>query len=192
MKKIVVGITGASGMALSIRLMEMLAGTPGVDVGCIVSAGARRVLHRESDQDETFFWALSRQAWRPEDMDAAPAGGSWWRPSNDCAMIICPCSMGTLGALASGISMNLIHRSADVALKEKIRLVLVTRESPLSLIHLKNMTLLAQAGATIMPFSPGLYFQPASINELLTQFCWRVFDQIGLQHNGPIWSDEKK
>lgn len=191
MKKVVVAVTGASGMPLSRRLMEILAMTPGLDLGCMVSAGARKVLYSELGEDETLLWALSRQAWRPEDMEAGPAGGTWWRPAQECAMIIAPCSMSALGAIANGISSDLIRRAADVALKERVRLIAVIRETPLSTIHIRNMGLLAAAGAVIMPFSPGFYFRPASIEDMLDQFCYKILDQIGVEHNGPGWPNQK-
>lgn len=95
--------------------------------------------------------------------------------------------MNTLGALASGIAANLVQRAADVALKEGCRLVLVTRESPLSLVHLRNMLALREAGAIIMPFSPGFYFKPSTLDDMLNQFCWRILDQLGINHNGKKW-----
>lgn len=178
-------------MPLALRLMEILARQPDVELGCIVSAAAKRVLQKESNEDEGLFWALAKHAWHPEDSGAGPASGTWWQPQKDCAMVIAPCSMSTLGALANGYAANLIHRAGDVALKEGCRLVLVTRESPLSLIHLKNMLALREAGAVIMPFSPGFYFRPSSLDELLDQFCWRVMDQLGLSHPGPVWGKNK-
>lgn len=185
MRKIVVGVTGASGMPLAFALMRLLATQPGIQTGCIVSASARRVLERETDEDEGLLWALAKFAWKPDDLAAPPASGSWWK--KDDAMIVAPCSMSTIGAIASGYAENLIHRACDVALKEKRRLVLIPRESPLSLVHLENMKTLALAGATIMPFSPGFYFRPQSLEDLLTHFCFRVFDQIDLNHSGPSW-----
>lgn len=191
MRKIVVAITGASGMPLALKLMEVLARQPELELGCIVSGAARKVLQKESGEDEGMFWALARYAWQPDDFAAGPASGTWWQPNRDSAMVIAPCSMSTLGALASGYAANLIHRAADVALKEGCSLVLVTRESPLSMIHLQNMLALRQAGAVIMPFCPGFYFQPQSIDDILSQFCWRILDQLGINHNGPKWGKKQ-
>lgn len=187
MRKIVMAVTGASGMPLALRLMETLARQPELELGCIVSPAARKVLQKESGEDEGLFWALAKYAWQPEDFTAGPASGTWWQPHEESAMLIAPCSMSTLGALASGYAANLIHRAADVALKEDCRLVLVTRESPLSRIHLRNMLAMREAGAVIMPFSPGFYFKPASLDDILGQFCWRILDQLGISHNGPRW-----
>lgn len=192
MRKILVAVTGASGMRLPLRLLQMLALLPEISTGCVVSAKAREVLARELHEDEALLWALAKYAFRPDDLGAGPASGSWWVPHADCAMIVAPCSMSTLGALASGYAANLVHRAADVALKEKCGLVLVTRESPLSAIHLRNMVALAQAGAVIMPFSPGFYFNPQNIDEMLDHFCWRILDQLGIAHNGPKWGEQRR
>ncbi|MBD5641906.1 MAG: UbiX family flavin prenyltransferase, partial [Desulfovibrio sp.] len=116
---------------------------------------------------------------------AGPASGSWWKQGD--ALVVVPCSMSTLGAVASGCGTNLIHRCCDVALKERRQLLMITRESPLSLIQLRNMAALTEAGAIIMPFSPGFYFQPASLDDLLGNFCQRVFDVLGISHNGQVW-----
>jgi 4-hydroxy-3-polyprenylbenzoate decarboxylase len=105
-------------------------------------------------------------------------------------MLVVPCSMGTLGALAGGVSRNLIHRAGDVALKEGLPLVLVTRESPLSHVHLRNMLALKEAGAVIMPFSPGFYMLPQTLEEMLQQFSGRIFDQLGLRHTCPRWGQQ--
>ncbi|MBD5552984.1 MAG: UbiX family flavin prenyltransferase [Desulfovibrio sp.] len=187
MRKILVAVTGASGMVLPLKLMQMLAMLPELDTSCVVSPMATRVLGRELNEDEALLWALAKHAYKPDDLAAGPASGSWWLPHAGCSMVIAPCSMSTLGALASGCGSNLIHRAGDVALKEGCRLVLVPRETPLSRIHLRNMLALAEAGAVIMPFSPGFYFNPQNINEMLTQFCWRILDQLGIAHNGPQW-----
>ena len=104
-------------------------------------------------------------------------------------MLVAPCSMGTLGALASGATRNLLQRAADVALKERLTLVLVTRESPLSAVHLRNMLTLQEAGAVIMPFSPGFYLRPQTLDELLRQSCGRIFDQLGLPHRLGRWGE---
>lgn len=105
-------------------------------------------------------------------------------------MLILPCSMGTLGALASGATRNLVHRAGDVVLKEGLRLVLVTRESPLSSVHLRNMLALREAGAVIMPFSPGFYLRPQSLEDMLLQTSGRIFDQLGLAHSQDRWAEK--
>lgn len=188
MRKILLGVSGASGMPLARRLMEMLAVSPGIDLCCIVSEGASRTLRHEFDEDESIFWALAKHAWKPSDLMAGPASGSWWK--RDTAMAIVPCSMNTLGSLASGCCGNLLQRAADVGLKEGRKLVLIPREAPLSRIHLTNMLALKDAGAIIMPFSPGFYFRPQNIEDLLTHFCWRIMDQLEISHNGRRWGEQ--
>ena len=169
-RDILVGVSGASGMALAASLLRLLAGMPWVRVHCVVSQGARAVLQAECG--------------------AGPASGSWWRRGAvPAAMLVAPCSMGTLGALASGATRNLLQRAADVALKERLTLVLVTRESPLSAVHLRNMLTLQEAGAVIMPFSPGFYLRPQTLDELLRQSCGRIFDQLGLPHRLGRWGE---
>lgn len=185
MRKILVGVSGASGTPAARRLMEMLAVVPGIELDCVVSAGASETMRHEVGEDESLFWALAKHAWKPADMTAGPASGSWWEPGS--AMVIIPCSMSTLGALAGGYGDDLLKRAASAALKERRRLVLVARETPLSRIHLQNMLALNDAGAVIMPFSPGFYFRPQTIDELLTHFCWRIMDQLEIEHNGRRW-----
>jgi len=118
------------------------------------------------------------------DRGATPASGS--APSR--GMVVCPCSMGTLASIAAGTSRNLVERAADVALKERRPLILVPRETPLSLIHLENMTRLTRAGATIMPAAPGFYNRPQSIEELVDFVAARVLDHLGVEHSvGRRW-----
>lgn len=188
MRKILVAVTGASGMPLALKLMQTLSRQPNIELDCVVSAAARKTLQKESGEDEGIFWALAKYAWHPEDISAPPASGTWWRPRQECAMAIVPCSMSALGALASGYAANLIHRAGAVALKEGCRLALVTRESPLSAIHLRNMLTLREAGAVVMPFSPAFYFRPETIDELLAHFCERILDQLDVSHSGQQWT----
>lgn len=187
MRKIIVAITGASGMPMALKLMQMLALQPGLQIGCVVSRAARKVMERETGEDEAVFWAMAKFAWQPDDLSAGPASGSWWKQGD--ALIVAPCSMNTVSAAASGLATNLIQRCCEVVLKERRQLVLIPRESPLSLIQLRNMAQLAEAGAIIMPFSPGFYFRPASIDELLGNFCRRVFDILNIPHEGPAWGE---
>lgn len=127
------------------------------------------------------------QVFDEKDRGATPASGS--APSR--GMVICPCSMGTLGSIAAGTTRNLIERAADVALKERRRLVLVPRESPYSVIHLENMLRLAQAGAVILPASPGFYGRPQRVDELVEFVVARVFTHLGIPHAlGPRWTGE--
>ena len=188
MRHILVGVSGASGMPLAARLLTLLQGMPNVSTHCIVTDGAAKVLREECHAGPEYLTSLADYAYAADDLAAGPSSGSWWRRNgNHCAMLLVPCSMGTLGALASGATRNLVQRAADVALKEGLPLVLVTRESPLSAIHLRNMLTLRQAGAVIMPFSPGFYLHPQTLDEVLTHACGRIFDQIGLAHDLGRW-----
>lgn len=189
MRKIVVAITGASGMPLALKLMRILSVQPGLQVGCIVSQAARKVMANETGEDEALYWALAKFAWQPDDLSAGPASGSWWKRED--ALVVAPCSMSTIGAAASGCGVNLIHRCCDVVLKERRQLILIPRESPLSLIQLRNMTQLAEAGAIIMPFSPGFYFRPANLDDFLAHFCQRVLDVLNIPHGGPVWGEKQ-
>ena len=191
MRKILVGISGASGMPLALRLLGHLAAMPDVDLSCIVSEGAGAVLDAECGMKPETLTCHARHVYPADDLGAGPASGSWWHgEEGPAAMLVVPCSMGTLGALASGATRNLLQRTADVALKESLRLVLVTRESPLSTVHLRNMLCLREAGAVIMPFSPGFYLRPQSLEAMLDHFCGRILDQAGLPHKLGRWAPE--
>jgi 4-hydroxy-3-polyprenylbenzoate decarboxylase len=187
MRKIFVGVSGASGMPLVHRVLRELSGMREVETHCVVSPAALSVLEIECPAGPETLTSLADYVYSADNFAAGPASGSWWHDADGSAMLVVPCSMGTLGALAGGDSRNLIHRAGDVALKEGLPLVLVTRESPLSLVHLRNMLALKETGAVIMPFSPGFYMLPQSLEEMLQQFTGRIFDQLGLRHACPRW-----
>lgn len=126
--------------------------------------------------------------WRLDNLAAKPSSGS----NKQAGMIVVPCSMGTLGAIASGAGTNLIHRAADVCLKEGRKLVLVPRETPYNAIHLENMLRLARAGARILPASPGFYHRPTTIDELVDHLCYRILDQFDIPHASRTqWTGEE-
>ncbi len=186
--RVFLGITGASGAPYAARLLEVLVAA-GVDVGVCASAAGLEVIATELygdaslPQDEVLarFMApagAAARAYGAQDWSAPYASGS----ARVDAYVICPCSMGTLGTIASGAMTNLIQRAASVALKEGRRLVLVPRETPLSTIHLQNMLTLRQAGATILFAAPGFYHAPASIGDLVDFVVARLLDQIGLDN----------
>jgi 4-hydroxy-3-polyprenylbenzoate decarboxylase len=198
--EIIVAVTGASGAPYGIRLISALMSRPCV-VHLMISKAGDQVMAHETDWnggDMTTYLSNSGadihplaelKRWDPEDLFAPPASGSF----RHAGMAVCPCSMKTLGAVASGISDSLIHRSADVCLKEKRPLVLLTREMPLSLIHLENMTRAARAGATIFPASPGFYFKPATVTDLVDSVIWRVLDHLGLpSETTKRWGNETR
>lgn len=187
-RDILVGVSGASGMPLAACLLRSLAAMPHVRVHCIISQGAHAVLRAECESGPELLAQYAHHVHDAENLGAGPSSGSWWRRGPEpAAMILAPCSMGTLGAIASGATRNLVQRSADVALKERLPLVLVPRESPLSAIHLRNMLALHEAGAVIMPLCPGFYLKPQSVDDLLLHLCGRIFDQLGLPHNLGRW-----
>ena len=186
---ITLGVTGASGAPYAVRLLRALTETA-TPVRLIVSSYGWRLLAEESGIDGLEALRAATGDWsRVElydalDRGATPASGS----ARSRGMVICPCSMGTLASIAAGTSRNLVERAADVAHKERRPLVLVPRESPLSLIHLENMTRLTRAGATIMPAAPGFYSRPRTIDELVDFVVARILDHLGVEHGiGRRW-----
>lgn len=195
MKRIVVAITGASGSAYGVRLLQVLLSSD-IHVHLTISPAATRVFEAELGIDidlENFDYhellasfgmsqspkELSGQLtyYSYKDYSAGIASGSF---ATD-GMVICPCSMGTLGSIANGLSTNLVHRAADVHLKERRKLVIVPRETPLGSIQLGNMKTLSDAGAVIMPAMPGFYHQPKSIADLVDFIVVRICDQFGVE-----------
>ena len=192
---IVMAITGASGAPYGVRLLEQLL-VAGRRVSLLVSSHGFRLLKTESDMADigalrTVVGAKAFDrlvtVFDDNDRGAGPASGS----SLAGGMVICPCSMGTLASIAAGTSRSLVERAADVALKERRRLLLVTRETPLSLIHLENMRRLTLAGAVVMPAAPGFYNRPTSIAELVDFIVARALDQLGVPNAiAPRWGED--
>lgn len=179
---LVLAITGASGAPYALRLLEVLARAK-VPVWLIVSSHGWRLLQQEAGiADEAALRAASGGDWgsvtlfSDTDRGARPASGS----ARTAGMVICPCSMGTVAAVAHGTSRSLVERAADVALKERRKLVLVPRETPLSLVHLRNLTLATEAGAVVLPAAPGFYHRPTAVGELVDFIVQRVVDQFDL------------
>lgn len=191
---IVLAITGASGAPYAIRLLEQLL-IAGRRISLIVSSHGFRLLQTESDVADITALRTAVGAARfdalvtvfdDKDRGAAPASGS----SLAGGMVICPCSMGTLASIAAGTSRSLVERAADVALKERRPLLLVTRETPLSLIHLDNMRTVTLAGATVMPAAPGFYHRPARIDQLVDFIVARALDHLGVSNTlAPRWGE---
>jgi 4-hydroxy-3-polyprenylbenzoate decarboxylase len=174
--RIIVGITGASGSIYGWRLLEKLGGQEGVETHLIVSRSGERTAFLEMGKCVADFRALAT-CWYPvEDIGCRLASGSF--PVD--AMAIAPCSIHTMSAIATGISSNLMVRAADVALKERRRLVLMVRESPLHLGHLRSMAALAEMGAIVAPPVPAFYHQPRTVEEIVDHSVDRVLDLIGL------------
>ena len=191
MKTITVALTGASGMPYGIRLIECLLASD-VQVQLVYSQAAQIVAKQEMDfvlpsrpQDaekilgERFGTVSGKlKAYGKDDWFAPMASGS--NPGD--AMVICPCTMGTLAAIAAGLSDDLLSRAADVMLKEKRPLILVPRETPFSSIHLENMLKLSHAGAVILPPNPGFYYHPQSLQEVIDFVVARILDHLGVSH----------
>ncbi len=191
--ELTLGITGASGTVYAEKTLQLLAESGAVKrVNLIMSSVAATVAQVERnvdisnpttgnvnrwlgfDSDSDFL-----RVWRLDNLAAKPASGS--HPQD--GMIIVPCSMGTLGAIATGAGTNLIHRAADVSLKEGRKLVIVPRETPLNAIHLENMLRIANAGARVLPASPSFYHRPESIEDLVEHLCFRILDQFKIPHS---------
>ncbi len=189
---ICLAMSGASGAPYGLRLLEQLLGR-GHPVYLLISRAARMVIGAESGLDlpatpeATASWFNERFSVRPgllrvfgqEEWSAPVASGS----SPPAAMVICPCSMGMVSAVANGASDNLMERAADVMIKERRRLILVPRESPLSAIHLENMLKLARLGVTILPASPGFYHRPQGVQELVDHVVARILDHLRIEHD---------
>jgi len=194
-RPIVMAVTGASGAPYAVRLLETLIERR-QQVSLIVSDHGLRLLDTElgigsvaalRDRIGGARWDGTVRVFDDRDRGAAPASGS----ALTAGMVICPCSMGTLSAIAVGASRSLVERSADVALKERRRLILVPRETPYSAIHLENMLSLTRAGAVILPASPGFYHRPATIDDLVNFVVARVLDHLGVEHSlVPRWGSE--
>jgi len=180
---LILAITGASGAPYAVRLLEVLA-TQRVPTWLLVSTHGWRLLAEECGiKDEASLKKATGGDWasvRPfndADRGAEPASGS----VKTLGMVVCPCSMGTMAAIAHGTSRSLIERAADVTLKERRKLVLVPRETPLSLVHLRNMTLATEAGAIVLPAAPGFYHRPQQIGQLVDFIVQRIVDHFGLE-----------
>lgn len=173
----VVGISGASGVAYGIRLLEVLA-EMGSITHLVMTDAARKIIEIETDESPIEVEMMADKVYSPRDFTASIASGSHIFD----AMIVAPCSMKTLAGIANGFSDTLITRVADVCLKERRRLILVTRESPLNLVHLRNMVTATEAGAIILPPCPGFYTKPESIEEMVDVVVGRVLDLLGAEH----------
>jgi 4-hydroxy-3-polyprenylbenzoate decarboxylase len=175
-------ITGASGSVYGIRTIRAFI-EGGHDLHCIVSPWGNKVMEQETGKNFD-FWAKElgvkpEQVYAPDDLSAPPASGSFRLNGT----VVVPCSMNSAGAIASGVCLNLIHRAALASLKEGRPLVLVPRETPLSLPDLRNLTALAEAGAAILPASPAFYHAPQTMENLIDFIVGKIFDRLLLEHN---------
>jgi 4-hydroxy-3-polyprenylbenzoate decarboxylase len=201
LKTVTLALSGASGMAYGLRLLECLLAAD-LHVYLLVSQAAHLVAKQElgvalparaGDLEKQLSAGLAARdgqlrVFGREDWNAPVASGS--NPAD--AMVVCPCSMGTLAAIANGLSDNLIERAADVMLKEQRKLILVPREAPFSTLHLENMLTLSKMNAVILPANPGFYHRPQSVEAIVDFIVARILDQLGIQHQLMArWGDER-
>lgn len=174
-RRLIVGMTGATGAIFGVRLLQALKASD-IESHLVISTWAQRTIEHETPYTVDQVRALASVAHSSADMGATISSGSFATEG----MVVVPCSMRTLGAIASGYGEHLVHRAADVVLKERRRMVLVTREMPLSEVHLENMLKLARMGVVIMPPVPAFYNRPLSIGDIVDHVVARVLDQFGI------------
>lgn len=177
--RIIVGVSGSSAPQLGFALLKALHSMETIETHLVVSEGARLSIKAEMDADATAFEALADVVHDVSNFGASISSGSF----QTCGMVVIPCSMRTLAGVATGNSFDLLTRAADVCLKERRRLVLVTRETPLNLIHIRNMAAVTEAGATVLPPVPAFYHRPQTIDDLLDHIAGKVLDQFGIEHD---------
>jgi len=184
-KRIIVAITGASGAIYAVEFLTLLQKL-GVEVHGIISSAGRKVMAIEEGRSAESLLPLAHVWYEADDFTAPVASGS----ARFDGMVVLPCSMGTLAAIAHGFSGNLIHRAADVTLKERRPLLLAVRETPFNRTHLANMLMVHDAGATIIPPLPAFYNQPTTVRELVVNYCGRLAEQLGIEVNDlPRWGE---
>ena len=183
-RRIIVAISGASGAVYGARLLQVLRGLPGIETHLVVSDAGWRNLQHELGMDRPAAQALAHQVHDVNNVGAAIASGSF-----QChAMVVAPCSMRTLAAIAHGLADNLLTRAADVMLKERRRLVLMVRETPLHLAHLRNMVAVTEMGGIVCPPLPAFYLRPQTVDDVVNHSVARVLDLIDVDHQlAPRW-----
>lgn len=182
-RRLVVGITGATGSAYAIRLLEMARAVSDVETHLVVSASGVLNVHHELGLRRQQIHDLADHVYSIRDVGATLASGAF----STTGMVVVPCSMRTLAAVAMGLSDNLITRAADVTLKERRRLVMVVRETPFNLAHLRNMTAVTEMGGIVFPPLPAFYHLPKTIDELIDHSVARVLELVGIEVPGPRW-----
>lgn len=186
-RKIIIAITGASGAIYGIHLLKVLRETKNIETHLVVSSAGQLNLQQELNMSRSELSALANVVYQVNDVGASIASGSF----QSKAMVIAPCSMRTLAAVAHGLSDNLITRAADVMLKERRRLILMIRETPLNLAHLRNMTSVTEMGGIIYPPLPAFYLRPQTINDIIDHSISRVIDLLEIpQSAAPRWSGQ--
>jgi 4-hydroxy-3-polyprenylbenzoate decarboxylase len=177
MRRIVVGISGSSGAIYGVRLVEVLATVPDVETHLVTTPASAATITYETGRDPREIMALADRVYGAGDVGAAPASGTFLTSG----MVVAPCSMRTLSAIANSYADNLLTRAADVTLKERRRLVLVVRETPLHLGHLRLMTAVTEAGAVVLPPVPGFYTRPSTIDQLVDHTITKILDQFDIE-----------
>lgn len=186
-RRLVVGITGATGSAYAIRLLQMARDVSDVETHLVVSASGVLNVKHELGLSRQQIHELADEVYSIRDVGATLASGAF----ATTGMVVVPCSMRTLAAVAMGLSDNLITRAADVTLKERRRLVMVVRETPFNLAHLRNMTAVTEMGGIVFPPLPAFYHLPKSIDELIDHSVARILELVGIEVPGPRWEGMK-
>jgi len=187
-RRIIVAITGATGAVYGVQLLKRLGAMPGIESHLVLSDAASLTLHQELGLQRRDAEALAHVVHRNRDIGASIASGSYQTDG----MVIAPCSMKTLAAVAHGLSDNLVARAADVVLKERRRLLLMVRETPFNLAHLRNMTAVTEMGGIVFPPLPSFYHRPATIEEMVEHTVDRAIDLLGLDNaHAPRWGGMK-
>jgi len=186
MKRVIVGITGATGTIYGVRLMELMKADPEIEIHLVMSRSAKLTLKMEHDLELDYINSLADEVHEPGNIGASISSGSF----HSEGMIIAPCSIKTMSTIASGNTGDLISRAADVILKERRTLIVAIRETPLHIGHLENLTKLARIGAVIFPPVPAFYNRPASLQDIVDQSCMRMLDQLHIHlESAPRWGE---
>jgi 4-hydroxy-3-polyprenylbenzoate decarboxylase len=187
MRRLIVAITGATGAIYGVQLLRRLRELPGIETHLLLSSAGVLNVHQELDMKRGDVEALAHVVHNVNDIGASVASGSF----ATAGMVVAPCSMKTLGAIANGLADNLIARAADVCLKERRRVVLLARETPLNLAHIRNMEAATLMGAVIFPPVPAFYQRPRSLEEMVDHTLARVLDLFDIEHDlAPRWSGQ--
>ena len=187
MKRVIVGITGATGTIYGIRLMELMRTDPELEIHLVMSKSAKLTLKMEHDLQLEYINSLAHEIHDPGNIGASISSGSF----HSEGMIVAPCSIKTMSNIAAGNTGDLISRAADVILKERRTLIVAIRETPLHLGHLENLTKLARIGAVIFPPVPAFYNRPKSLEDIVDQSCMRMLDQLHIHlESAPRWGEE--
>jgi 4-hydroxy-3-polyprenylbenzoate decarboxylase len=187
MKRVIVGITGATGTIYGVRLMELMRTAPDIEIHLVMSKSAKLTLKMEHDLELDYINGLAHEVHDPGNIGASISSGSF----HSEGMIVAPCSIKTMSNIASGNTGDLISRAADVILKERRTLIVAIRETPLHLGHLENLTKLARIGAVIFPPVPAFYNRPESLQDIVDQSCMRMLDQLHIHlESAPRWGEK--